>query len=196
MEKLVKISPFIALAALVCGLIGLVLGLMAYQSTQKLDGRIGEFSNYGQMIQGLSERVEKMTNTNSKYATNQKMTEFVEQVQGGFDQISGEISKVRSQSRSDAIKLAELEAQVEELENMKSKTSSSSISPVIVPDSSDEQVTTADGEILYKIKSGDTLGKVAKEFGVTLDEIFNANPGIEPRRLRLGQQIIIPLKGE
>lgn len=167
-------------------------------NTQKLDGRFGEVSSYGQSIQALSEQVEKLSKTNGKYTTKQEMTDFGKQVQGGFDQISGEITKVRSQSRNDSIKLAELEAQIEDLEaNMSSsQTSSSMMSPVIIPESSEEQITTADGEIAYKIKSGDTLGKIAKEFGVSLDEIFNANPGIEPRRLRLGQQIIIPVKGE
>jgi|GEM_PF-2303393 len=198
MEKLVKISPFIALAALVCGLIGLVLGLMAYQSTQKLDERMGEFASYGQSIQGLSEQVEKVSKT--KYTTTTDMNKFADQVQGAFDQISGEIAKVRSQSRSDSITLAELDAQIEELkEQMSSRPSASSntMSTIVVPEDSEDQVTTTlDGSILYTIKSGDTLGKVAKEFGITLDQIFNANPGIEPRRLRLGQQITIPVKGE
>jgi len=195
MEKLVKISPFIALAALVCGLIGLVLGLMAYQSTQKLDGRFGEVSSYGQSIQALSEQVEKLSKT--KYTTKQEMKDFASDIQGAFDQISGEIAKVRSQSRSDSINLSEMQAQIEELQSsVRSPQTSSMMSPVMIPESSEEQITTADGEIAYKIKSGDTLGKIAKEFGVSLDEIFNANPGIEPRRLRLGQQIIIPVKGE
>ncbi len=44
----------------------------------------------------------------------------------------------------------------------------------------------------YIIQSGDTLGKVAKDFGMSLDKLLSANPGVQPRYLRVGQKIIIP----
>jgi len=46
----------------------------------------------------------------------------------------------------------------------------------------------------YVIKSGDTFGKIAPQFGVTVAEIVSANPGVDPRRLRVGQKIVIPKK--
>lgn len=44
----------------------------------------------------------------------------------------------------------------------------------------------------YVIKPGDTYGKIAPQFGVTVAEIVAANPGVDPRRLRVGQRIVIP----
>ena len=41
----------------------------------------------------------------------------------------------------------------------------------------------------YRIQSGDTLSKVAKDHGMTLKALEAANPGIDPRRLRVGQEI-------
>ena len=51
-------------------------------------------------------------------------------------------------------------------------------------------VRNADGT--YTIAAGDTLAKVAKKFGVSLDAILAENPGIEPSRLRIGQKIRLP----
>jgi len=49
-----------------------------------------------------------------------------------------------------------------------------------------------DAEGMYVIKSGDLLGKIAQQFGVSLAELLAANPGVDPRRLQVGQKIVIP----
>ena len=50
---------------------------------------------------------------------------------------------------------------------------------------------------VYLIKEKDTLSKVAKRFGLTLDELLAANPDIkDPDKISIGQQIIIPLPVE
>lgn len=51
-------------------------------------------------------------------------------------------------------------------------------------------VMNSDGT--YTIGAGDTLAKVAKKFGVSLDAVLAENPGIEPSRLRVGQKIKVP----
>lgn len=45
---------------------------------------------------------------------------------------------------------------------------------------------------IYRIQSGDTLSAIATRFGVSLTELLNANPGVNPNRLQIGQQIQIP----
>jgi hypothetical protein len=50
---------------------------------------------------------------------------------------------------------------------------------------------------VYLIKEKDTLSKVAKRFGITLDELLAANPDIkDPDKISIGQQIIIPIPVE
>ncbi len=49
----------------------------------------------------------------------------------------------------------------------------------------------------YVVQSGDTLSAIAeayrqKNIKVTVEEIVAANPGLDPRRLRVGQKIFIP----
>src|SRR5512139_261614 len=45
----------------------------------------------------------------------------------------------------------------------------------------------------YTIKSGDSLSKIAKRFGLRLADLLIANPDIDdPNRIRVGQRISIP----
>jgi LysM repeat protein len=45
----------------------------------------------------------------------------------------------------------------------------------------------------YIIKAGDTLYSIARRYNVSLDDLIEANPGIDPDRLAIGQVICIPL---
>ncbi|NLP13649.1 MAG: LysM peptidoglycan-binding domain-containing protein [Clostridium sp.] len=44
----------------------------------------------------------------------------------------------------------------------------------------------------YEIKAGDTLANIAARFNIPLRDLLNANPGVVPERLYIGQVICIP----
>ncbi len=44
----------------------------------------------------------------------------------------------------------------------------------------------------HVITSGETLGILARKYGVTVKEIQDANPGVDSSKLRIGQKITIP----
>ena len=44
----------------------------------------------------------------------------------------------------------------------------------------------------YKVRSGDTLERIARLFGVSLSQLKRANDNVNPRRLQIGQKIYIP----
>lgn len=48
------------------------------------------------------------------------------------------------------------------------------------------------GTTPYTIKAGDTFYLIAKRYGISLDELLKANPGVDPDRLYIGQVICIP----
>ncbi|NLM63896.1 MAG: LysM peptidoglycan-binding domain-containing protein [Firmicutes bacterium] len=48
------------------------------------------------------------------------------------------------------------------------------------------------GGFLYEIRSGDTFYALARRFGVSLEAILAANPGVDPRNLQVGQLVCIP----
>ncbi|MGE5527568.1 MAG: LysM peptidoglycan-binding domain-containing protein, partial [Patescibacteria group bacterium] len=49
------------------------------------------------------------------------------------------------------------------------------------------------GGTVYTIQAGDTLFALAARFGTTVQAILAANPGLDPNRLMIGQQICIPV---
>jgi murein DD-endopeptidase MepM/ murein hydrolase activator NlpD len=53
-------------------------------------------------------------------------------------------------------------------------------------------VSAQTGGPIYIVQPSDTLSKIARQFNVTLEELEQANPGIDPNFLSQGQQIVIP----
>jgi LysM repeat protein len=50
---------------------------------------------------------------------------------------------------------------------------------------------------LYTIRKNETLSKIAKAHGLTLEELLAANPAIKnPNKISEGQQIILPVPSE
>ncbi len=48
----------------------------------------------------------------------------------------------------------------------------------------------------YTVKSGDTPGKIASSQGISTKELMRANPDLDPAKLKVGQKLVIPGKGE
>ena len=44
----------------------------------------------------------------------------------------------------------------------------------------------------YTVKAGDSFFLIARTFGVSLDSLLAANPGVNPDRLFIGQVICVP----
>ena len=44
----------------------------------------------------------------------------------------------------------------------------------------------------YQVKAGDVLWSLAQRFRTSVEQILQANPGMDPNRLRIGQNLVIP----
>jgi len=44
----------------------------------------------------------------------------------------------------------------------------------------------------HMVKKGETLGEIASKYGVSVDDLKKANKGLDPRRMRVGQKLIVP----
>ena len=51
-------------------------------------------------------------------------------------------------------------------------------------------VASTDGK--YVVKKGDYPGKIAKELGVSTKALMEANPGLDPTKLQIGQELNVP----
>jgi LysM repeat protein len=50
--------------------------------------------------------------------------------------------------------------------------------------------------IIYIVKKGDTLSGIAKQFGIAVEALMDANEVYDPRRLQIGQALVIPREEE
>jgi LysM repeat protein len=48
------------------------------------------------------------------------------------------------------------------------------------------------GGLLYGVRAGETLFSIARKFDVTVDELIDANPDVDPNKLQIGQILCIP----
>ena len=72
------------------------------------------------------------------------------------------------------------------------------ITPTSAPPSMVETPVAAPAPTVteYTILKGDTFFGIAKKFGVTMKAVQDANPGVEPTKLKVGQKIVIPAATE
>ena len=194
MENLAKATPIIAIAALVCGLVGLILGIVAFQKSSQMDA-VTEIKDANATIsESVAGLQTEMDGISKKYVTLPQLKEFANSTQDGFNQITDTISKTRTDVRANTIKVAELDSKMQSgtVVRKSTPTASSSNSPTAPTVSETPSSSVPTGGVEYTIQSGDTLGKVAAEFGVSLDKLLSANPGVQPRYLKVGQTIVIP----
>ena len=54
--------------------------------------------------------------------------------------------------------------------------------------------TTPVGGTTYTVKAGDTMWAIAQKYGITVDALKAANPTVEPTKMRIGSELVIPPK--
>lgn len=64
--------------------------------------------------------------------------------------------------------------------------------PAANPAAPNHPAETAGGARAYVVKSGDSLYSIARKSGFKLDALLAANPGLDPKRLRVGQELNLP----
>jgi LysM repeat protein len=65
--------------------------------------------------------------------------------------------------------------------------------PMVAPTAVAPAAVPAPATEEYTVVQGDTFSGIAKKFpGLTVKQIQEANPGVEPTKLRIGQRIVIP----
>jgi LysM repeat protein len=65
------------------------------------------------------------------------------------------------------------------------------LAPATVPPPSQPVVTPT--PVVYVVQAGDTLIPIANKYGVSVSDLIAANNNLDPTRLQVGQQLIIPV---
>ncbi|MFO7726457.1 MAG: LysM peptidoglycan-binding domain-containing protein [Oceanipulchritudo sp.] len=198
-SRLPVIALWIGLVGIIVGATGIFLANQAQRNLTELETEIKAQPDKTPEIEAsvgsLEERLERLGSEFVKLT--RKDTEIRESVQDGFDQIQRNIRENRSGVNALSGKIEEVIEELEKLEKRASRTVPAA--PETGVDDTepreaneDETVLTTEGAGVHYIERGDTLSKIATKHGLTLSQLQQANPTVDPRRLQIGQEIIIP----
>ncbi len=190
-----KTPLFIAIAAVIVALVALGVGWMGLSRAAELEKEIARLEEAANQGSGLEETVQATADRVESLSTS--MNNFSKSVNDAIKGVNSDMTKVRSDIRKVTIDALTAKKMVEELEEKgvqvavvpSSSGSTSAASAPAVKKTPDTKPGTSG---VYTIKSGDTLGKIAAAYKISLSQLQAANPGIDPRRLRIGQQVAIP----
>jgi LysM repeat protein len=168
---------YLPLLALIIGLIAGVLGGVALAKVSNIDKSLSEQSALVDRIDALETELRRAS-TSADQAT-QRINKVANDTNAAFKQFSDAFGKLRTD--------------FEELQAPTSTQVTASPSPASSSGGSDG--AGADGSAgQYTVKSGDTGSKIARNAGVSLTALLNANPGVDWNRLRVGQVLNIPAR--
>ncbi|MEZ4156634.1 MAG: M23 family metallopeptidase [Candidatus Paceibacterota bacterium] len=107
----------------------------------------------------------------------------------------GALSLVVASDVPDGVVLANDPLEVAGFVILEESVALGSDSPVFM-EGADGQKLTRDEVITYTVAEGDTLSTIAEQFGISLSTVLWANEGVDAKRVRIGQKIVIlPVSG-
>ncbi|MGH8020873.1 MAG: LysM peptidoglycan-binding domain-containing protein [Opitutaceae bacterium] len=185
-----KTGSYLVFAVAIVAVISLVVGIVALTRINKLSGQIGTSD-----IKGLTVRMDAAESSSRKASEDAsrattRVTGLQTDTQRAFDQVSTELASLRTSVNK---LTSDAQAITDRLSTGPARASSTpSPAPNTTPASGSAEPGTLAEDGTYVIKSGDTLSTIGRQFGITYQEIQAVNPGLDPRKLRVGQKIYIP----
>lgn len=189
-------NPFamaLAVLGIVLGGAGLYFGLTANQRLAPISATLEEGSSSAavltQQIEGFQQQIAELeAEVEELRQTLKRANAYGNGRDKAIKQLTAAINENREQLGKYGKELTELASG--SVRVSPAPVPSATPAATVSPSSSTEAVSSPAGT--YTIQSGDTLGKVASAKGVSLQELLDANPGIQPTRLSIGQTINIP----
>ena len=174
------------------------------QQIDKLTGQIQDLLDaqaaQGKRIEALEKEIgdlqSQSTQPGGSTASPDDLKKLAEQVQ--------EIDKKRQEDNDRVLKeLEHLEKALGASPGHRSAPdiSSPDITPTPLKDHTNAGASGPQNGYDYTVHSGDTLSAIAKAYRaqgvkVTTDQILKANPGLDPKNMKVGQKIFIPAPGQ
>lgn len=178
---------WLAIVAIVMGAAGFIYGFSAKRSisavlkgSEQIASGKGKLSALEDQIKSIEGR---LINVGAETVQIRKQIRSVrDQTQNGFDSINKEVRTNTAQINS-----------LKDGTARRTRRAASTVSTsTYQQQSAASSVTEAPSTGYHVIQPGDTIGKLARQYGITINAIFADNPGINPRRLQIGQRIKIP----
>jgi len=176
-----KNGSYVVIAACILAGISLILAIVSFSRVSSLKESIGGNGDLAERMNAIEEAADKAS-ADAKKAT-ARTSNLSRDIQQALDDVSTEMGTLRTEVNRLTIQSGG------STRRASTPTTSSSTS-----DKSDEPAATTSSSSggTYTIVSGDTFARIAAQKGVSLQSLMDANPGVDPRLLKVGQRIIIP----
>lgn len=173
---------YLPVLALIIGLIAGVLGGVALAKVSNLGKSISDQSALVDRIDALETELRKAS-TSADQATT-RINKVANDTNTAFQSFSEHFTKLRNE-------FEELKASGPAPRQVAANPAPSGGSS---SGGSDGAASSAAAGGTYTVKGGDTGSKIARNAGVSLSALINANPGVDWNRLQVGQVINIPAR--
>jgi LysM repeat protein len=182
-------GSYLVFAVGILAVVSLIIGVVGLTKALKVQKQVGDVSvvDMPQRLDSAEQLAKKASTDVASRVSRPELDRVLGQVSSAMDNIQVTVNKAAADAKSAAERVAELETRGPRGGSSSTSAGGSGGSAGPAPGTLAEDGT-------YVIKAGDTFQKIAPQLGTTADEIVRANPGVDPRRLRIGQKIVIPKK--
>jgi len=191
-----KNGSYLVIAACLLAVISLILGVISLRSISAMKANTGDSAARLDAIETSSRKAA----TEAEKAVSRLATISTD-TQRAFDNVGKELATLRTNVNRVTIESKDLAEKLASPTTRSSSSSRTSTATTAPPPTSGATASTPAAssrppelspEGTYTIKSGDTFARLSGRFGVSVQAIEQANPGVDPRRLGIGQAINIP----
>lgn len=189
----------IGVAALFLGGIALYLSIDGSNRVQSTHSDMTESQQQIELlkdeISGLQEAVTSLKQQNQSYE--KQMRSIANQAQTAINQLGTEVASTQRQVTANYDNLGELATAFKKFKlppNLDAQQNSAEVDVATASSLADATLSSesASRPATHTIAAGDTFGALARNYGVPLNKIIEANPDTDPNRLQIGQVIQIP----
>lgn len=201
-----KNGSYLVIAACLLAVISLILGVLSLRSISAMKEQMGDVGNFAARLDSI-ETSSRKASTDAEKAVSRLAT-VTSDAQRSFDNVAKELATLRTAVNRVTIESKELS---NKMDSTGGRSTSTAVRPTPKPSTSTGSTASQPSpnpstgsasapapapELgpggTYTIKAGDTFARLSGRFGVSVQDIEQANPGVDPRRLRIGQAINIP----
>lgn len=192
------LKTYLPLAA---GLLGIVMGLVALGFAVASANKAGEIK---ENLAALSKSLEESSNSQKELkALNDKITSAFEQIEatkaaGAINanavskQVQNAINALSVEITNNRNLIAKNQEAIGELASRGVRIPKTAAAKPSGKEETSAAATSSPSGKIHKVKAGENFSIIAKKYGVSVSDIEKANPDKDSRRLKIGQEIIIP----
>lgn len=194
-QKLIYAALGVAAVGLLFGIAGMFMGNQASKKVQEMDVAIQELLA---RPDPSAEIKAAMTDIDSRLVTfgdqivrlNNVDRQLQEGLRRSTEATGTELSTLRDALAETRTAVVDLNSVVSELRTTAATAPRASTAQAT--GTATAPATTADGMRIHVVRDGENPSRIASQYRVSVAAILQANPGLIPERMQVGQQIVIP----